>query len=58
MWIMFLVVMGMPSDTRISSYRDTISITTTEFSSKDSCIQAVEFSKKRKKVEDAWCVKK
>lgn len=55
MWIMFLIVMGNPAS---GHYDSTISVTQSEFSSKEACINAVNFSKKRQKVQDAWCVKK
>lgn len=55
MWIMFLVVMSKPS---ASVYDSTIAVTQSEFVTKESCIAAVNFSKPRNRVADAWCVKK
>lgn len=55
MWIMFLVIMSKPT----SSFNDsTIAVTQSEFLTKESCIAAVNFSKTRQRVTDAWCVKK
>ena len=55
MWIMFLVVMSRPP-----TITDTAPITVvqSEFSTRDSCIAAVNFSKTRSRIADAWCVKK
>lgn len=55
MWIMFLVVMSKPST---GVYDAGIAVTQSEFVTKESCIAAVNISKTRNRVTDAWCVKK
>ena len=55
MWIMFLVVMGILNDT---NSKDNISVTASEFSSREKHVKAVEYSRKRSKVYDTWRVQK
>lgn len=44
MWVMFLIVMARPT----SGYADaSIFVTQSEFSSKEACVAAVNFSNKR-----------
>lgn len=56
MWLMFVIAMGSPSYGQ--SYANSVAITQAEFQTREACIAAVNFSKKRAQVADAWCVKK
>lgn len=56
MWIMFLVVMSKPNT--IGYYDQPIAVQQVEFSSREKCLHAVQFSRKRPTVQDAWCVPK
>lgn len=53
---MFIIAMGNPI--HVASYAHTIAITQAEFQTREACVNAVQFSKKRTQVADAWCVKK
>jgi hypothetical protein len=56
MWIMFLIIF----DSSGSSGRMHLTMTTAEFTSQDSCVNAVKQSASRNKKSfyDAWCSKK
>ena len=56
MWLMFIIAMGSPDYGESTS--NPLAITSAEFQTRESCVAAVQFSKKRTQVADAWCVKK
>lgn len=51
MWILIVIVSAGFSD---SGY----GITSVEMSTRERCIAAVEFSKKRSRIHDAYCIQK
>lgn len=60
MWIMLVVAMNLYCTDGECAMRQgsSPSVTAVEFSSRERCIKAVEFTRKRQKIQDAFCVQK
>lgn len=62
MWIMLVVAMNLHCDEGNiacqARQNSSPSVTSVEFSSRDRCIRAVQFTLKRSKIQDAFCVQK